>query len=306
MENNLANPVFQDETKARKWLEARVWANGVTCPHCGTIDNATELNGEAHREGVYQCNETKCREQFTVTVGTVFERSKIPLSKWLMALFLMASSKKGMSTHQIHRMIGVSYKSTWFMTHRLREAMKSASTGLLGGNGSAVEVDETYWGTEKLRKPYKTRGYGHKMKILTLVERNGETRSFHVPRVNAKTLKPILKAQIAKDTHVMTDQANPYQSLHKEFDKHSSVNHNKGEYSRGDVTTNTVEGFFSILKRGLIGTFHHVGENHLQRYVTEFDFRFTHRKLTDVQRAELMAKGISGKRLTYRRINAQA
>src|SRR5208282_4303130 len=171
MENHLANPVFSDETKARKWLEERVWANGVKCPHCGTIDNATALNVKAHRDGVYQCNESKCREQFTVTVGTVFERSKIPLTKWLMALFLMAASKKGMSTHQIHRMIGVSYKSTWFMTHRLREAMKSDMSGLLGGNGGTVEADETFWGTKpgsKIRP-----GHGHKNAVFSLVERDG-------------------------------------------------------------------------------------------------------------------------------------
>lgn len=305
--NHLQNPIFKDETTARKWLEARIWPNGVVCPHCGTIGEATELHGEAHRAGVYQCNETECREQFTVTVGTVFERSKIPLTKWLMAVFLMAASKKGMSALQIHRMIGVSYKSTWFMCHRIREAMDTGEGGPLGGNGGPVEVDETYWGNQGKQAP-GARGWAHKMKVVSLVERNGQKRSFHVANVSAKTVTPILRAQIAKKARLMTDETAVYNQAGKEFASHEKVNHSLGEYTRGDVTTNTVESSFAILKRGLYGTYHHVSEQHLQRYATEFDFKWNHRSklgFTDTERATAALKGISGKRLTYRRINAQ-
>jgi len=217
--SNIQNPIFQDDTKARAWLEKRLWPKGVVCPHCGTIDNATALKGEAHRTGTYQCNESECREQFTVTVGTVFERSKIPLSKWLMVVFLMSASKKGMSAHQIHRMIDVSYKSTWFMCHRIREAMKSSATGLLGSGSGIVEADETYWGNKKAygKGP---RGCGHKMKVFSLVERDGDVRSFHVPRVNAKTLKPILQEQVSKSANLMTDEGAQYRKLGGDFASH--------------------------------------------------------------------------------------
>ncbi len=303
--NHLQNPIFKDETTARKWLESRLWFHGVVCPHCGTIGKATELHGEAHRAGVYQCNETECREQFTVTVGTVFERSKIPLTKWLIAVFLMSASKKGMSAHQIHRMIGVSYKSTWFMCHRIREAMDTGEGGPLGGNGGPVEVDETYWGNVG-KQPPGARGFAHKMKVVSLVERNGQKRSFHVANVNAKTVTPILKAQVAKKARLMTDETAVYNKAGKDFASHEKVNHSAGEYARGDVTTNTVESSFAILKRGLYGTYHHVSEAHLQRYATEFDFKWNHRSklgFTDAQRADAALKGISGKRLTYRRTN---
>ncbi len=297
--SNIQNPIFQDDTKAREWLEKRLWPKGVVCPHCRTIGNATQLKGEAHRIGTYQCNESECREQFTVTVGTVFERSKIPLSKWLMVVFLMSASKKGMSAHQIHRMIDVSYKSTWFMCHRIREAMKSSATGLLGSGSGIVEADETYWGNKKAygKGP---RGCGHKMKVFSLVERDGDVRSFHVPRVNAKTLKPILLEQVSKDASLMTDEGTQYRKLGSEFASHEVVCHTKGEYARGNAHTNTVEGYFSLLKRGLVGTYHHIGSQHLQRYVTEFDFKYNGRKLTDMERTETAVRGIKGKRLTYR------
>lgn len=306
MTSHLSNVIFQDDSKAREWLEARLWAHGPVCPHCGSVNTATELQGKAHRPGVYQCNESACREQFTVTVGTVFERSKIPLSKWLMAVFLMCSSKKGMSAHQMHRMLGISYKSTWFMAHRIREAMKDGSAGLLGGNGGAVEADETYWGNVGKQAP-GARGYAHKMKVVSLVEREGKKRSFHVANVTAKTVRPILKAQVAAKARLMTDEASVYTKVGREFAEHGIVNHSAGEYARGDITTNTVESSFAILKRGLYGTYHHVSEAHLQRYATEFDFKWNHRvKLgfNDVDRTVAAVKGISGKRLTYRRIGA--
>lgn len=296
----LNQPQFQDPEKAREYLEALRWPNGPVCPHCGLRDDHYKLEGKAHRHGLWKCK--GCREQFTVTVGTLFADSKVPLNKWLQACYLMASSKKGISSKQLERMLGVSYKTAWFMSHRIREAMASGSGGLLGSGGEPVEVDETYWGnTGKQREG--ARGYAHKMKVVSLVERNGEKRSFHVANVTAKTVTPILREQVAKKARLMTDEAAVYKKVGAEFSGHGIVNHSAGEYSRGDVTTNTVESSFAILKRGLYGTFHHVSEKHLQRYATEFDFRWnTRAKLgfTDIQRADAMLVGIGGKRLMYR------
>jgi transposase-like protein len=298
---DLNQPHFQDAEKAREHLEAIRWPKGPVCPHCGGVERNSKLEGKAHRAGLYFCGD--CRSQFTVTVGTVFERSKIPLHKWVMATHLMCASKKGISAHQLHRMLGITYKSAWFMAHRIREAMNGDGGGLLGSGGGTVEVDETYWGNKK-RYGMNPRGAGHKMKVVSLVEREGNVRSFHVPNVTAKTLKPILKAQIAADANLMTDEAKQYVKLGKEFASHESVMHSRGEYKRGNAHTNTVEGFFSLLKRGLVGTFHHVGEQHLQRYVKEFDFRYNNRKVSDAERAINAFKGIGGKRLTYRRAEA--
>lgn len=297
--SNLSAPHFQDADKAREYLEALRWPNGPVCPHCGSAAEHYKLEGKSHRPGLWKCKD--CREQFSVTVGTVFERSKIPLNVWLQAVYLLCSSKKGMSSHQLHRTLGVTYKTAWFMTHRIREAMSSSPDGLLGNGGGHVEVDETFWGNNKKVKGTKGRGYAHKMKVLSLVERGGEVRSFHVPNVTAKTLKPILQAQIAKEAHLMTDEMSSYTGVGREFANHSVVRHSAKEYARGEAHTNTVEGYFSILKRGLIGTYHHVGEQHLLRYVKEFDFRYNNRKVTDVERAANALKGIAGKRLTYRR-----
>jgi transposase-like protein len=293
-------PRFNDDDAAREHLEALRWPQGAVCPHCGGADRQSKLEGASHRAGLYFCGH--CRSQYTVTVGTVFERSKVPLHKWVLATHLLCSSKKGMSSHQLHRILGVTYKTAWFMTHRIREAMKSGSLAPIGGGGKIVEVDETYWGNKKGIKP-KAGGASHKHKILALVERNGQARGFHVADVTGKTLKPILLAQIARDSHLMTDEAPRYVPLGWNFAKHSSVNHAAKEYARGDVTTNTVEGYFSILKRGLVGTYHHVAEAHLSRYVTEFDFRYNHRTalgFTDDQRANIVLKEIAGKRLTYK------
>lgn len=295
---------FHNDDAAREYLEATIWAHGPVCPHCGSIDNAYATS----RTGLYRCADPQCRADFTVTVGTVFERSKIPLHKWLLAAFLICSSKKGMSAHQLHRTIGVTYKTAWFMAHRLREAMKDGSTGPLGGNGSPVEVDETYWGNAGKQAP-GARGYAHKMKVVSLVERGGKKRSFHVANVTAKTVTPILRANISKKARLMTDETKVYNKVGKEFASHEKVNHSAGEYARGDVTTNEGESSFAIFKRGLYGTFHHVSEAHLQRYATEFDFKWNHRiKLgfDDTARTVEALKGISGKRLTYRRINAAA
>ncbi len=302
-------PRFKDADAARQHLESIRWPKGPVCPHCGAVDRISKLAGKSHRPGLYDCGH--CRDQFTVTVGTVFERSKIALHKWLMASALLAASKKGMSSHQLHRMLGVTYKTAWFMSHRLREAMKPNGDGLLGGGGKIVEADETYFGNAKPIKRVPGRRVGgseHKHKIFALVERDGTTRSFHVATVNGQTLKPILKTQVAADTHLMTDSASHYRNMKRDtFLSHEMVNHSRKEYARksrrvkGAIAhTNTVESFFGLLKRGLVGTYHHVSEAHLQRYCTEFDFRFTHRKITDAERAEHALRGIEGKRLMYR------
>ncbi len=295
-----AQPRFTNDDAARAHLEALRWPNGPVCAHCGGADRQTKLEGTSHRAGLHFCGH--CRTQYTVTVGTVFERSKVPLHKWVLATHLVCSSKKGISSHQLHRTLGVTYKTAWFMAHRIREAMNITPEGQLGGAGQPVEVDETYWGNNGQQRP-GARGGDHKMKIVSLVERGGEKRSFHVPRVNAKTLRPILNAQIAAKAALMTDEARVYTKIGKDFASHDVVNHSAKEYSRGDVTTNTVESSFSLLKRGLIGTFHHVDETHLQRYVTEFDFRWnTRTKLgfSDVDRAAVALKNIGGKRLLYK------
>lgn len=296
----LSEARFHDEAEARKHLESIRWPDGPVCAHCGSDSRISVLNGKAHRPGLLFCGE--CRKQFSVTVGTVFERSKVPLHKWLLATHLLCSSKKGVSSHQIHRTLGVTYKTAWFMTHRIREAMKDTSTAPLGGAGSSgiVEADETYFG--------KTTGQGRgghlgkKQKIVALLERGGTVRAFHVDAVNAKTLKPILEKQISKTARVMTDTAPVYKGITKEFAAHETVNHSAGEYARGDVNTNSVEGFFGIMKRGIKGVYQHVSEEHLIRYVDEFSFRYSTHRISDAERSDKALKGIGGKRLTYRRI----
>jgi transposase-like protein len=299
---DLSNPIYHDADKARQHLESIRWPDGPICPHCGVLDNAAQLHGKAHRPGVYKCRD--CRKQFSVTVGTVFERSKIGLNKWLLATHLMTSSKKGISSHQIHRSLGVTYKTAWFMTHRIREAMRDTSNDQLGGPGSSgiVETDEIYLG--------RTRGRGQgshaskKQQVVALVERKGRVRAFHVPMVTVKNIKPILQAQIHKDARLMTDGAGLYTKMGKHFKSHETVNHYLGEYVRGDVTTNTVEGFFGIFTRGLKGIYQHCSEDHLHRYLSEFDFRYNNRTALDIddrERCRIALEGISGKRLTYRR-----
>lgn len=297
---------FQDANKARQYLEALRWPNGPVCPHCASVAEHYRLEGKAHRPGLLKCKD--CRQQFSVTVGTVFERSKIGLHVWLQAAFLMVSSKKGVSAHQIHRTLGVTYKTAWFMCHRIREAMKDNDGSLLGGPGTSgvVEADETYYGKAKTRD--KSLRYAQKQKIVALVERKGRVRAFHVPDVNAKNLKPIL-AQVDRSARLMTDSSSVYLKSGNQFASHETVNHLIGEYARGDVTTNTVEGFFGILKRGIDGVYQHVSKEHLHRYVNEFAFRYNNRSsvgVEDGERAARMLLGIGGKRLTYRRTDATA
>ncbi len=313
MTDLLKNPIFKDEDKAREWLEARVWPEGPTCPHCGNADKAKirALQGKAHRPGLYQCAE--CREQFTVTIKTVFERSKIPLTKWLAALFLMTASKKGVSAHQVHRMLGISYKSTWFMMHRLREAMRTGGLEPLGGAGKVVEADETYFGkaetmhvsAQRKGRPYTKRGkLQNNRPIVALVERGGKVRSFHVPVANADTVVGIVVDNIAKESRLHTDESKLYQFIGSQFAAHETVKHTANEYVRGDITTNTVESYFSVFKRGMRGTYQHCAEKHLHRYLAEFDFRYNNRTalgVNDEARAKNLAAGIVGNRLTYRR-----
>src|SRR2546423_6086505 len=319
MTDLLKNPIFSDETKAREWLEARVWPEGPTCPHCGNADQdrITGLQGKAHRPGVYQCNEQECREQFTVTVKTVFERSKIPLTKWLAALFLMTASKKGVSAHQMHRMLDISYKSTWFMMHRLREAMRSGGLEPIGGRGKVVEADETYFGrAEELHVSPQRKGRAYTKRgkifnnrpILALVERGGSVRSFHVAVADQDTVCKIVRENVAEESHVHTDESKLYSKPLMGVRRHMSVKHTAGEYVRDEVTTNTVESYFSVFKRGMRGVYQHCAEKHLHRYLAEFDFRYNNRialGIDDATRAETLAAGIVGKRLTYRRPYSQ-
>jgi transposase-like protein len=302
---NLTDPIFTDKNIAREYLERSRWADGVYCPHCGGTEKNKKLEGKSHRPGLFQCGD--CRKQFTVTVGTVFERSKVPLNKWLLAAFLMASSKKGISAHQLHRTIGVTYKTAWFMFHRIREAMRNDSPVSFGSGGGTVEVDETFIG-KKNEKPKGARGYAHKNAVLALVDRDsGQSKSFIVDDVKASTLLSILRANIAKEAVIYTDEAKQYGKLGSEFGDHNFTTHSKGEYGRGVVHTNTIEGYFSIFKRGMKGVYQHCGTQHLHRYTAEFEFRYNHRianDIDDTMRANAILKGAEGKRLTYRRIDS--
>src|SRR6195256_4708332 len=298
MTAHLNSPIFQDPEAAREWLEARSWPDGPFCPHCGSY-SATELAGKAHRPGLFQCND--CREQFTVTVGSVAERSKIALNKWVLAIYLIAASKKGMSAHQLHRTLGISYKSTWFLMHRIREAMREGKLfGGMGGKNKVVEIDETFVGGKAAnRKNHVPK----KAAVLALVERDGRVRSFPVANVSAQTLRPIIVTHVNRATYIMTDDAPVYTAMGREFHGHGTVNHSAEEYVRATFWhTNTVENFFSIFKRGIYGCYFHVSEAHLHRYAAEFDFRYNNRialGVDDLARADRLLLGAKGKRLTY-------
>lgn len=313
---SLYEPRFTDENAAREHLESLQWPNGPVCPHCKST-NAKRLPAQrgrptkAHpegavRAGVVQCND--CRKQYSVTVGTVFESSKIPLHKWLLANHLMVASKKGISAHQLHRMLGVTYKTAWFMSHRIREAMISTDDTPLGGGGGIVEVDETYIGRDQT-KPKSKLALHHMNRVVSLVDRS-TGRSISVvfnQSFGPKEVAKLLFTKIDRDSRLITDEARPYIAPGKQFKAHQTVNHRDKEYARGDVTTNTVEGFFGIFKRGMRGIYQHCGQQHLGRYLAEFDFRYTHRIANgydDAERADMALKGIVGKRLTYRRIDS--
>lgn len=301
----LCEAYFQDEKAAFERLEAIIWPNGPVCPHCGCSGRISALNGVKDKKGRVRLGLKKCydcRKQFTVRVGTVFERSHVPLHVWFQAAYLMCSSKKGVSSNQLHRTLGVTLQTAWFMSHRLREAMRVLKMDPLGGPGKAVEADETFIG-QKREKPKGARGYAHKHAVVSLVERGGKVRSTHVNDVNADTLKPILTAQIKADSMLMTDEASYYRSIGKGFRWHFTVEHGIGEYVRGGAHTNTLEGYFSIFKRGMKGVYQHCSSRHLKRYLAEFDFRYNERValgVNDVQRTNLALAGAAGKRLTYR------
>jgi transposase-like protein len=305
---DIQSAAFTDDDKAREAFEAVRWPEGPVCPHCGNLDQEKIAKGEgkATRPGLYYC--AACNGQFTVTVGTVMERSKIPLSKWLFAMHLMGASKKGISALQLQRMLGVTYKTAWFLCHRIREAMTTTASGPLGGSNKFVEADETWIGGKEANKHVGKRnkknigGMG-KRPVLALTERNGESRSFHIASVTGATLRPILDIHVSKESALMTDQGGQYYHLGKQFDRHETVNHGKDEYVRGDAHTNTSECRFSLMKRAVFGAHHSISEAHLGRYLAEWDFKWNTRKMKDGERAVLIAKGIEGKRLTYRPAN---
>jgi transposase-like protein len=295
---------FRNEDAAREHLESLRWPNGPVCPHCGATERNSRLHGKSHRAGLLFCGD--CRTQFSVTVGTVFERSKIPLSKWILATHLICSSKKGISSHQLHRILGVTYKTAWFLSHRIRHAMTAGPAGLLGSNGGAVEADETYIGRKPGRKMRP--GTGHKETVFSLVERGGNVRSTHITGKTFAGIKRALKDHVTPDATLMTDDARMYRKIAKQFADHKSVNHSQHEYARGDAHTNTIEGFFSVFKRGMTGVYQHRSSDHLHRYLSEFDFRYNNRSSLGVEDEERTAnalKGIEGKRLTYRWPGAQ-
>ena len=306
-------PHFQSPENAREWLERTRWSEGPVCPHCGTVGRAYKTK----RLGTYRCAEKECRKDFSVTTGTVMERSHIALNKWLMGFYLMAASKKGISAHQLSRSLGLDYKSAWFMCHRIREAMRPddfPGTDPLGGASQIVEADETYFGQVEERRPSKQRGKrpftkggksgpGGKRAVVSLVERGGRVRSFHPAFADGATVAAIVRENIRAESRLNTDESRLYTSVGREFAAHETVNHTNKEYARGDVTTNSVEGFFSIFKRGMKGVYQHCGEKHLHRYLAEFDFRYNHRvKLgySDIDRTIEAVKGIEGKRLMYK------
>jgi transposase-like protein len=304
------DPIFQDEDRAREALEAELWPNGPTCRHCGNADatKIAKMQGKSHRPGLYYCNE--CDGQFTVTVGTVLERSKIPLTKWLMAAHLFNSGKNGVSAHEMHRQLGITYKTAWFMMHRLREAMNELSPTPMGGEGQSVQADETYYGnTSKRAKSYR-KGRKHKSQVVALVEPQGRARAFQVKSATADAVRKILVTNVRRSSELHTDESRLYVEVGKEFSAHKTVEHgwNQQGYYVGDEgqTTNAAENFFGNFKRSMKGTYRFCGEQHLQKYLNEFQFRHNHRaKLgySDGERTAAALRGIEGKRLTYRPTN---
>ena len=309
----LSDPVYHDEEAARAFLEGARWPEFVNCPLCGSVEKITKLQGESMGPGWWYCG--ACQDKFTVRVGTVMERSHIPLHKWLLGFRLMSSSKKGISAHQLHRTLGITYKSAWFMAHRIREAMKDTDPEPLGGQGKIVESDETYFGkTGDPRESTFVNDVGwvkpiqEKMKVMTLVERGGKARSVQIDRATASELNAVLAKNVDPQSRLMTDELPSYRRPGRRFASHETVKHSEEEYVRGDVHTNTVEGYYSIFKRGMKGIYQHCNEKHLHRYPAEFDFRYSHRvKLgfDDSDRTERAIRGAEGKRLTYRRTRHQ-
>ena len=306
----LSAPHFHNEEAAYAYVEARIWPNGAICPHCGGFERIGKMGGASTRIGAYKCYQ--CRKPFTVKVGTIFEASHVPMRFWLQAMYMMASSKKGVSSNQIHRTLGVTLKTAWFMTHRLREAMRDGDLGPFGMGGATVEVDETYIGREPGEKK-RTSGFAHKVGVLSLVEReSGRARSFVLDGHGINDIVPIVEANLAREAHLRTDESRLYITMGRHYSSHEAVNHSRDEYvRRNDATvhTNTVEGFFSVFKRGMKGVYQHASKRHLHRYLAEFDFRYSYRMalgVNDAKRADVMLAGVVGKRLTYHPTNGLA
>lgn len=307
----LSDKHFHDETAAYRFVEAHIWPDGRVCPHCGVVGESGPLKGSSTRIGVYKCY--ACRKPFTVKVGTIFEASHVKLHIWLQAIFLLSSSKKGISSNQIARTLEITLKSAWFLSHRIREAMRDGSLGPLGGEGKIVEADETYHGKKSGKREMTTRGRpftksgkvgpADKRAIVSLVERGGSVRSFHVDRADKATVASIVTKNVARESRLHTDESRLYLGADGYVASHETVHHSAKEYARGDVNTNSVEGFFSIFKRGMKGIYQHCSEKHLHRYLAEYDFRYNQRValgVNDEARAVKALKGIVGKRLTYR------
>lgn len=293
---------FHDEAAALEFIEARLWPNGPVCPTCGETTRVGRLNMKSGKIGMCKCY--VCRKKFAVTNNTVMESSHIPLHVWLQAMHLVCTSKKGVSSNQLHRMLGITLKSAWFLGHRIREAMKELSwpdAGNLGGEGMTIEADETWIGGKAANRAFGPIPPKHA--VAALVERGGRLRMFHVPNVTASNLAPIIARHAHPDSQFMTDESNVYSHAGTWFKSHQTVNHSIKEYVRDDVYTNTIEGCFSILKRGIYGVYQHVSEAHLKRYLAEFDFRYSYRIKTgfdDIARTDRAIRGLAGKRLTYR------
>ena len=305
--SKLSIPYLHDEAAAHEFVESVLWPNGPVCPRCGGLDRITKVKANPEkriRVGLYRCGD--CKRQFTVKVGTIFEDSKIPLNLWVQAVVLMTASKKGISAHQLHRTLEVTYKTAWFIEHRIREAMCSGDLSAFGSGGGIVEIDETFIGKDpkwmRYRKPGQ-RGGLHKGKVLALVDRaSGQARARVVDHLSKMQLLPILKANIAREARVSTDEAGYYRRLGETFAEHLSVNHGDEEWVRGEAHTNTLEGFFSIFKRGMKGVYQHCAHRHLHRYVAEFEFRYNNRSalgIEDQERAKAALEGVVGKRLKY-------
>jgi transposase-like protein len=303
-------PEFQSEEAAYAHVEKRLWPDGPVCPHCGVVGRAYALKGKTTRIGLRKC--AACRRQFTVKMGTIFEDSHVPMTKWLQAIYLLCSSKKGISSHQLHRTLSVTLKTAWFMSHRIREAMRHGSLGPLGsghGFGNAVEADETFIGRKK-GVPTPKGGTSHKHAVLGLVERGGKVRTVHIDTVTSEEIGGVVRKNVAREAWLMTDEAKHYTEVGKELAGHSTVNHGEGEYVSFDdatIHTNTIEGFFGLFKRGMTGVYQHCDEKHLHRYAAEFEFRYNNRIVLgtdDIARTEAALLGVKGKRLTYRSPNS--
>jgi len=303
MKSAFSEQYFHNEVAAYKFVESKVWPKGPICPHCGGFERISPMKGKSTRIGAYKCYQ--CRKPFTVKIGTIFEASHIPLRFWLQAMFLMTSSKKGISANQLHRILGITLKSAWFMCHRIREAMApAAGSEPLGGLGKIVEADETFVGSKPGFK--RRRGVTHKMKVLSLVERGGSVRSVRVPNLSRSGIEKIIRENVDLESRIMTDTAAYYRKPLLGFAGHETVNHLQEEYVRGEVYTNTLEGYFSLFKRGMRGVYQHCREKHLHRYLAEFDFRYNARValgVNDEARAIRLVKSVVGKRLTYRTAN---